>query len=107
MITAAREYHRGPARFSAQVIVGPVAKQVWATMGAMNIETSDGHVNTSEIDGLKVTKTFSTKDKSGAIMVALGTEGVFNLTFTGLAEDEALAIAKKFDWKAIKAAQAK
>jgi len=29
---------------------------------------------------------------------------VFNLAFTGVPEDEAFALAKRFDWKAIQAA---
>ena len=51
-----------------------------------------------------MTRTFNFKDKSGAILIALGSNSVFSLSFNGIAEDEALGIAKKFDWKAIQAA---
>lgn len=108
MITATREYERGEARLNAQVIIGPAAQGALAAVGAgMKIETSDGRMSTSTIDGMQVTTTFTFRDKSGAILVALGTAALFTLSFNGVAEDEALALAKKFNWKAIQAAIAK
>jgi len=108
MITATREYQRGAARLHAQILVGPAAQgALAATQTGMNIETGDGRMNTSTIDGFVVTRSFNFKDKSGAIIVALGKNGVFNVSFNGIPDDEALTLAKKFDWKAIQAAQAK
>jgi hypothetical protein len=105
MITATREYQRGPARFHAQVLVGAAAKGALAVaQTGKKIETSEGRMSTSAIDGFQVTRTFNFKDKSGAILIALGSNSVFSLSFNGIAEDEALGIAKKFDWKAIQAA---
>ena len=105
MITATREYQRGPARFHAQVLVGAAAKGALAVaQTGMKIETSDGRMSTSPIDGFQVTRTFNFKDKSGAILIALGSNSVFSVSFNGIADDEALGIAKKFDWKAIQAA---
>jgi hypothetical protein len=105
MITATREYQRGPARFHAQVLVGAAAKGALAVaQSGMKIETSDGRMSTSPIDGFQVTRTFNFKDKSGAILIALGSNSVFSIAFNGIADDEALGIAKKFDWKAIQAA---
>ena len=108
MITATREYQRGPARIHAQILFGPAAKgALAATQTGMNIETSEGRMSTSPIDGMQVTRTVNFKDKSGAIIVALGTSGVFSFSFNGVPDDEALTLAKKFDWKAIQAAQPK
>ena len=105
MITATRDYKRGPSQFTAQIIVGPVAKGVLATIGqGMNIETSDGRIKSSTIDGRKVMLTFAVKDKSGAVMVALDDNRVLNVTFKGLESDEAMELAQKFDWKGITAA---
>jgi hypothetical protein len=70
----------------------------------MNVETTDGHMITSTIDGYAVTKTFNTRDKSGALLIALGPSTLLSVSYNGLAEDEALQLAKKFDWKAIQAA---
>jgi len=61
-------------------------------------------MSASAIDGFQVTRTFNFKDKSGAILIALGSNSVFSVSFNGIADDEALGIAKKFDWKAIQAA---
>jgi hypothetical protein len=108
MITASREYQRGTARLHAQILFGPAAQGALAmTKTGMNIETSDGRMNTSTIDGMTVTRTSNFKDKSGAILVALGASGLLSISFNGIPDDEALALAKKFDWKAIQAAQPK
>ncbi len=105
MITAAREYQRGAARLHAQIITGPAAQgALAATQAGMNIETTEGRMNTSTIDGFPVTRSTNFKDKSGAILVALGKTAMFSVSFNGLADDEALTLAKKFDWKAIQAA---
>jgi hypothetical protein len=61
-------------------------------------------MSTSTIDGLRVTRTYNTKDKSGAILVALGATALFSVSFNGLGDDEALLLAKKFNWKAIQGA---
>lgn len=105
MITATREYGRGGARLNAQIIVGAAAQgALAATHTGMKIETSEGHMFTANIDGLPVTRTYTFKDKSGAILVALGTSAMFSLSFNGVAEDEALSLAKSFNWKAMQAA---
>jgi hypothetical protein len=105
MITATREYERGPARFHAQVLVGAAAKGALAVaQTGMKFETTEGRMSTSTIDGFQVTRTSNFKDKSGAILVVLGSNAMFNLSFNGMTDDEALALAKKFDWKAIQAA---
>jgi hypothetical protein len=105
MITATREYQRGTARLNAQVLMGPPAQgAVAAGNSGVKVETSDARMSTSTIDGMQVTRTFTISDKSGALIVALGASAVFMLSFEGVAEDEALTLARKFDWKAIQAA---
>jgi hypothetical protein len=39
--------------------------------------------------------------------VALDKDAMFSLSYNGMTEDEALALAEKFDWKAIQAATKK
>ena len=107
MTTAQREYQRGPAQLHASVVIGPAAAgALGATMAGMSVETSDGHMITATINGLKATKTYNSKDKSGAVLVALGEGALFSVSYNGLTEDEALPLAQKFDWKAIQAAAA-
>jgi hypothetical protein len=109
MITATREYQRGPAQLHASVVIGQTAEGALAPLqSGMNIQTSDGHVITATMHGMQVLKTFNTPQKSGALIVGLAKDAMFNLGYQGITEDEALALAEKFDWKAIQtAAQAK
>ncbi len=105
MITATREYKRGGATLNAQIVSGAAAQGMLAPIqSGMKLETAEMHMNTSTVDGLTVMRTFQVKDKSGAVMVALGPSALFNLTFNGVPEDEAFALARRFDWKAIQAA---
>jgi hypothetical protein len=104
MITATRAYERGEARLNAAVHTGTAAQgMLAATNAGIKIETADMHMITSTIDGMQVTKTYTVSNKSGAIMVALGPITVFTLTFNNVPEDEAVGLARKFDWKAMQA----
>jgi hypothetical protein len=108
VMTVTRSYERGAASLDAQIVSGPVAQDALAaTAPGMKMETSEGRMSTSTIDGMRVITTFSIADKSGAIVVALGPSALFSLSFAGVAEDEALALAKAFNWKAMQAAIAK
>jgi hypothetical protein len=103
--TATREYDRGPAKVHAAVMMGPSAVGAMAPiLSGMNVSTSEGHMLTATMHDMKVMKTYTTAQKSGALMVALDKDALFSLSYSGLSEDEALALAEKFDWKAIQAA---
>jgi hypothetical protein len=105
MLTATREYQRGAARVNVGVVMGPAAiGALAASQSGMNIETSEGHMITSTVDGFTVIKTYTSKEKSGAVLVKLGPSAMFSFAYNGLTEDEAVPLAKKFDWKAIQAA---
>jgi hypothetical protein len=104
MLTATREYHRGTARLNAGIVMGPAAVgALAASQSGMNIETSEGHMVTSTIDSFTVIRTFNIKEKSGAVLVKLGPTAMFSFSYNGLTEDEAMPLAKKFDWKGIQA----
>jgi hypothetical protein len=105
MLTATRDYQRGSARLNVGVVMGPAATgALAATASGMNIETSEGHMIVSTLDGFTVIKTYTIKEKSGAVLVKLGPSAMLNFSYNGLTEDEALPLTKKFDWKAIQAA---
>ena len=107
LITASRDYDRGPAHLQAQVMSGAAAQGALAPLrSAMNIETSEGRMNTSTIDGVQVMRSFNIKEQSGAILVALGTSAQLSVNFKGISDDEALVLARKFNWKALQAAVA-
>jgi hypothetical protein len=105
MITATRTYKRGGASLEAQVISGAAAQgQLGMIQSGMKIETDEMRMSTAPVDGFTVLRTFQTKDNSGAVTVALASNAIFNFTFSGVGDDEAFALAKRFDWKGIQAA---
>ena len=105
VITATREYKRAGATASAQVLYGSAAQGMLAAVQpGMKLETAEMHMTTATVDGLTVARTFNVPKKSGSMLVALGPNALFHLNFTGVPEDEAFALAKRFDWKAIQAA---
>jgi hypothetical protein len=105
MDTATRKYTRGNSSLDAQVIVGTAAQGALAVQQTgIKIETGDQRMSTSNIDGFMVTQTYNVKDKSGTILVGLANNALFSLSFNGVADNEALALAKKFDWKAMQGA---
>jgi hypothetical protein len=104
MITATRNYERGAAHVNVSILTGMAAQAALAaTSAGIKIETPDMHINTSTIDGLQVIKTYTASNKAGAIMVALGPSAVLTLAFTGIDEDEALGLARTFDWNGMQA----
>jgi hypothetical protein len=70
----------------------------------MKMETGDAHILIDTVDGFKLARTYTVHDKSGAIFVGLADNALFGFEFNGLPEDEAFALARRFDWKAIQAA---
>src|SRR3569832_864485 len=105
MTTATRDYQKGSVRANAAVMTGQAASGALAPIqSGMNVTTSEGHMVSDTMLGMKVMKTFTTVQKSGALLVELDKDAMFSFSYTGLAEEEALALAQKFDWKAIQAA---
>lgn len=108
MTTAKRDYTRGSSQLQVTVLMGPAAAGALApTRAAMNIQTSEGHMITTTLNGFPVTKTYNTAQKSGALLIALGSSALMTVSYNGLSEDDALGFAQKFDWKAIQAATQK
>jgi hypothetical protein len=108
MTSAKRDYKRGPAQLQVTVPMGPAATGALApTKTAMNIETGEGHMITTTLNGFPVTKTYNNSQKSGALLVALGPSALLTVSYNGISEDDGLTLARKFDWKAIQAATQK
>ncbi|MGO3931093.1 hypothetical protein NP284_22610 [Rhodopseudomonas pseudopalustris] len=108
MVTATRNYQRGEAHVDAQMVTGPAAQVALAATSAdMKIESGEGRMSSDTIDGFRVMRTYTFSDKSGGIVIALGERALFSLTFSGIDDAEALAIAKRFDWKAMQAISSK
>lgn len=102
MTTANRDYERGEAQAHAAVLVGQNASGALVPIETgVNIQTPDGHVMSTTMRGMAVLKSYSKKEKSGTLVVALGKDALFSFTYQGISEDEALPLAEKFDWKAL------
>ena len=102
MTTANRDYTKGSSELHASVVVGQGAVAALAPLqSAMNIQTSDGHMVTAQMHGMNVLKGYNNKDKSGSLIVGVSKDAMFNVSYKNMTEDEALALAEKFDWKAI------
>ena len=105
IVTATREYRRDAARIQAGIMTGPAAQGGLAMIqSGMKLDTADAHMSTDTVDGLKLARTYTLKDQSGAILVGLADNALFSFAFNKLSEDEAFALARKFDWKGIQGA---
>ncbi len=108
MINAVRSYSAadGEKTINAMIIVGTNA-MVEGQMAEVSYESEDGSVTVTEVDGLKAAQTHSNEDKEGAIVVDMAktaTEGaIFAFNYYGIEKNKALELAKKFNWKKIKA----
>ncbi len=105
MMTATRKYTRGSAILNVGILTGPPAQGGLAMIQTgMKLETPEVHMSVDMVDGMKLARTYTAKDQIGAIFVGLTDSALFSFAFTGVAEDEGLALAKRFDWKAMQAA---
>jgi len=105
MTSATRDYERGSAQLHASVMVGQGAIGLLPQVqSGVNLQTTEGHMISATLRGMPVLKNYSIAEKSGSLMVGLAKDALFSLNYEGIAEDEALALAEKFDWKAMQAA---
>ncbi len=95
-IRASRSYSRGGAQFYAGIILGTPAD-----FEEFTVQIDVGPPKTSTIDGFDV----MTTDTPAFVHIAvtLGPDAVFSLLFNGVSADEAMALARKFDWKGMQA----
>ncbi|CAG1022808.1 hypothetical protein DOJK_01913 [Patescibacteria group bacterium] len=109
MIIANRNYKHGDTQnFDVQVGLMPSAASSAMQMN-MNMETDEIIINTSTIDDFPIYQNYDKAPKSGSILVMLakGNEQnsvMFIMSYTGISNQEALKIAKQFDWKKMKTA---
>jgi hypothetical protein len=109
VIAASRSYLRSGARSAAPIIDRPhfLASITWGTAAPESVasyhhrNTSSVHRSTSTIAGFEV----STQSTPVVVMitVTLSPDATFNLIFNNVSEDEAMAIARRFDWKGMQA----
>jgi len=89
----------------AGVIKGSAAIGAMAPLNAgMKLETAEMHMLSGDIGGFKALRTYNNNEKSGAIIVKLADDTIFNVSYRNISEDDALTLTGKFDWKAMLAA---
>lgn len=110
MVNAVREYEKGAEKLTAMVMIG---NQMMAQgqLQEMNMETDEGKVKITTIDGFRVHTNYDKAGKSGGVIVFLNQDiensCIFTCYFEGISEDDALTLAKKFDWQKMKQATGK
>ena len=106
MITATRNYTRGDKDVTAVVFIGNSA-MTQGKMQGMKMESADSRINIKEIDGFQTQSVYDKKDKSGSVVIFLShgeaSGTIFTLSYNNIEEDKAIELAKKFDWKKMKA----
>lgn len=107
MVNALREYEKGAEKLTAMVMIG---NQMMAQgqVQQMTMETDEGKVKITTIDGFRVHTNYDKTDNSGGVTVFLNQDidnsCIFTCYFEGISEDSALSLAKKFDWQKMKKA---
>lgn len=112
VVTASRHYQRGEGHsLNVQVglMPGAMAAPMQMMMG-MNMETDEAIMNTTTVDGFRVHQNHEKAQNSGAVVVILGSNdksgAIFSMDYVGVSAQDALAMAKRFDWKKMQAATA-
>lgn len=109
MTTATRSYSKDSADFSVTVVVSKGA-YAQSKIIAMKFESAGIKVQVATIDGFTMQTTYTSADKSGALIVVLDKNdttqrgALLTFAFNGMTDAEALALAKQFDWKKLQAA---
>jgi hypothetical protein len=102
---ATRTYKRANAKIDAGVVIGDSVQGTLLMMQTfMKNEIPGVRSSTSPVDGFTVLRSFAIKDNVSTIMVALSSNAAFSFVATGIAEDEAFRLARRFDWKGMQAA---
>jgi hypothetical protein len=89
----------------AAILAGPETKDVVEAIGSgLQHADSESHVVSDSIDGFRLSSTFLLAHGMGSIMIRLGDRALFSIGVANVREAEALALARRFDWKAIQQA---
>ncbi len=107
MMNTVRSYEKGNTTFDTAIVVTTLQMGL-APFQQMNMSQGSVKIASTQMDGFKVMHTHDSNEKSGAIMILLGetqiNSALFSLTYEGFSDKDSIALAKKFDWKAIQKA---
>jgi len=103
LISATREYTKGDTTLHASILIGQTAASY--DIRKMNYETDRGFFRSQQIKNYTVYISYDKKENSGAIIVYLTSNphsAVFILNYKATGWKDALTLAEKFDWDAMK-----
>lgn len=105
-VSASREYERGDAELTALIGVGPTFAPFQA-LGSFQVQTPDHAMRSRTIDGFRVFTTSIAPARAGSVMVAVDPSSTrptgFMLQYEGISTDQAVALARRFDWRTMQA----
>jgi hypothetical protein len=103
---AQRAYARNAANpCTAMIGAGPAMQEAVEQMGSVaQIDNEEARIFSAGIDGFRLTCALLRRYDMGCIHVPLGERALFSLGFAGIGEGEALGLAHRFDWQAMRAA---
>jgi len=111
-VSVSREYSKGESELHAGILVGQQSAGVWnpGYQEGLKMETPDGIMEVKEEGGFLMFHSYNKKKQEGMIAVLLekggadvGGGAVFVFAYKGIDNKDGLSLAKKFDWKKIKA----
>lgn len=107
MITAARSYYFEGIDIETVIIIGNKI-MMEAKLEETKIQTDEGVYEITEENGFKISKYYDENMGDFGLTVFLKEDenkaAIFAFTSSGLTPDEAMLLAKKFDWKKLKSA---
>jgi hypothetical protein len=105
MTSASRIYRKDDAEIEVAVTAGDAVTSL-ADMGDMKMETDAERVVVAEMDGYRYHGNFGKTDLSGMIVVSLLQDetggAIFTFSSSGIPEETAVELARKFDWDDMK-----
>jgi hypothetical protein len=107
---ATRSYARGGKEITANIVVGGFAEAARSlALPASAVKERYSTLNGEQelvvrnVDGFRVQMAADRSAGTGTVVVVLSDSAVFGLAFDGLSPDEALVLARRFDWQAMRA----
>ena len=105
MINAGRSYENNDAELSVTIIISSLANSM-EQFGDVELESDEVKATITTIDGFKTSHAYNKEDGSGSIIVFIAEKeqqtGIFSFSYEGITNNQAMELAKKFDWAKIK-----
>ena len=105
MINASRTYESDDSELTATIVISNKIQDT-KMLEDVEVESDEAGASIKTINGFKVTENYSKEDKEGAIMIFIAENetlsGFFSINYEGISKEDALDLAKKFDWSQIK-----